>query len=303
MDRKGVILDIQKFSIHDGPGIRTTVFLKGCPLNCLWCHNPESKKFQPQLSYDANKCIMCGKCETVCPANVHKFENNKHCTDYSKCILCGKCVEACLVNALSIYGKSMSVNEIISEVKKDKKFFDNTGGGITISGGEPLSQQEFTAALAKEAKEQGIHVTVETSGFASKESVERVAEYTDLFLFDYKVSEDELSEKLIGIKDLNKILENLDLICSKKKDIIIRCPFIPKHNITEKHFRKIAELEKKYPDLLGIEILPYHNFGKNKADSIGDEYEVEVKMPEDSEVDSWLVKFRELGCKKVYRNK
>ena len=303
MDRKGVILDIQKFSIHDGPGIRTTVFLKGCPLNCLWCHNPESKNFQPQLSYDANKCIMCGKCETVCPVNVHKFENNTHCTDYSKCILCGKCVESCPVNALSIYGKSMSINEIISEVKKDKKFFENTGGGITISGGEPLSQQEFTAALAKEAKEQGIHVTVETSGFASKESVERVAEYTDLFLFDYKVSDDELSEKLIGIKDLNKILENLDLIYSKKKDIIIRCPFIPKHNITEKHFRKIAELEKKYPDLLGIEILPYHNFGKNKADSIGDKYEVEVKMPEDSEVDSWLVKFRELGCKKVYRNK
>ena len=303
MDRKGVILDIQKFSIHDGPGIRTTVFLKGCPLNCLWCHNPESKNFQPQLSYDANKCIMCGKCETVCPVNVHKFENNTHCTDYSKCILCGKCVESCPVNALSIYGKSMSINEIISEVKKDKKFFENTGGGITISGGEPLSQQEFTAALAKEAKEQGIHVTVETSGFASKESVEKIAEYTDLFLFDYKVSDDELSEKLIGIKDLNKILENLDLIYSKKKDIIIRCPFIPKHNITEKHFRKIAELEKKYPDLLGIEILPYHNFGKNKADSIGDKYEVEVKMPEDSEVDSWLVKLRELGCKKVYRNK
>ena len=303
MDRKAVILDIQKFSIHDGPGIRTTVFLKGCPLNCLWCHNPESKNFQPQLSYDANKCIMCGKCETVCPVNVHKFENNTHCTDYSKCILCGKCVESCPVNALSIYGKSMSINEIISEVKKDKKFFDNTGGGITISGGEPLSQQEFTAALAKEAKEQGIHVTVETSGFASKESVEKIAEYTDLFLFDYKVSDDELSERLIGIKDLNKILENLDLIYSKKKDIIIRCPFIPKHNITEKHFRKIAELEKKYPDLLGIEILPYHNFGKNKADSIGDKYEVEVKMPEDSEVDSWLVKLRELGCKKVYRNK
>lgn len=303
MNIKGVILDIQKFSIHDGPGIRTTVFLKGCPLNCLWCHNPESKNFRPQLSYDGNKCIMCRKCEAVCPVNVHKFENNVHYADYSNCILCGKCVEVCPAAALSVYGKVMSIDEIIKEAEKDKKFFDNTGGGITISGGEPLSQGEFSTALAKAAKERGIHVTVETSGFTTKESIEKIAEYTDLFLFDYKVSDIELSEELIGTKDLKKILENLDLIYSKKKDIIIRCPFIPGYNITEKHFRKIAGLERKYPDLLGIEILPYHNFGRNKAENIGDTYKVEVKMPSDEEVDNWLMKFRELGCKKVYRKK
>ena len=303
MNRVGVILDIQKFSIHDGPGIRTTVFLKGCPLNCLWCHNPESKNFNPQLSYDINKCIMCGKCETVCPVKAHKFEKNIHHIDYSVCTLCGKCIEACPAGSLSIYGKVMSVDEIIKEVEKDKTFFDNTGGGITISGGEPLSRIEFASALAKAAKERGIHVTVETSGFAAPESIEEIADYTDLFLFDYKVSDYELSEKLIGTKDLKKILENLDLIYSKKKAIIIRCPFIPEHNITEKHFRQIAELEEKYPDLLGIEILPYHNFGKNKADNIGDKYEVNVKMPDDEEIEKWLIKFRELGCKKVFRKK
>ena len=303
MGRKGVILDIQKFSIHDGPGIRTTVFLKGCPLNCLWCHNPESKNFKPQLSYDKNKCIMCRKCEAVCPEKVHKFQNNIHYTDYPACVLCGRCIEVCPAGALSIYGKVMSVDEVIKEVEKDKKFFYNTGGGITISGGEPLSQTEFSGALAKAAKERGIHVTVETSGFATKENIEKIADYTDLFLFDYKVSDDELSEKLIGTKDLNKILENLDLIYSKKKDIIIRCPFIPEYNITEKHFRKIAELEKKYPDLLGIEILPYHNFGKNKADNTGGKYEVDVKMPGDDEIEDWLMKFRKLGCKKVFRKK
>ena len=303
MNKEGVILDIQKFSIHDGPGIRTTVFLKGCPLNCLWCHNPESKSFNPQLSYDINKCIMCGKCETVCPVKAHKFEKNIHHIDYSVCTLCGKCIEACPAGSLSIYGKVMSVDEIIKEVEKDKTFFDNTGGGITISGGEPLSRIEFTLALAKAAKEREIHVTVETSGFAPQESMEKIADYTDLFLFDYKVSDNELSEKLIGIKDLGKISENLDLIYSKKKDIIIRCPFIPEHNITEKHFRQIAELEEKYPDLLGIEILPYHNFGKNKADNIGDKYEVNVKMPDDEEIEKWLMKFRKFGCKKVFRKK
>ena len=303
MDIKGVILDIQKFSIHDGPGIRTTVFLKGCPLNCLWCHNPESKSFNPQLSYDINKCNMCRKCETVCPVKAHKFEKNVHHIECSACTLCGKCVEACPAGSLSIYGKVMSVDEIIAEVEKDKSFFDNTGGGITISGGEPLSRIEFTLALAKAAKEREIHVTVETSGFAPQESMEKIADYTDLFLFDYKVSDNELSEKLIGIKDLGKISENLDLIYSKKKDIIIRCPFIPEHNITEKHFRQIAELEEKYPDLLGIEILPYHNFGKNKADNIGDKYEVNVKMPDDEEIEKWLMKFRKFGCKKVFRKK
>ena len=303
MDIKGVILDIQKFSIHDGPGIRTTVFLKGCPLNCLWCHNPESKSFNPQLSYDINKCNMCRKCETVCPVKAHKFEKNVHHIECSACTLCGKCAEACPTGSLSIYGKVMSVDEIIAEVEKDKSFFDNTGGGITISGGEPLSRIEFTLALAKAAKEREIHVTVETSGFAPQESMEKIADYTDLFLFDYKVSDNELSEKLIGIKDLDKISENLDLIYSKKKDIIIRCPFIPEHNITEKHFRQIAELEEKYPDLLGIEILPYHNFGKNKADNIGDKYEVNVKMPDDEEIEKWLMKFRKFGCKKAFRKK
>ena len=303
MDIKGVILDIQKFSIHDGPGIRTTVFLKGCPLNCLWCHNPESKSFNPQLSYDINKCNMCRKCETVCPVKAHKFEKNVHHIECSACTLCGKCAEACPTGSLSIYGKVMSVDEIIAEVEKDKSFFDNTGGGITISGGEPLSRIEFTLALAKAAKEREIHVTVETSGFAPQESMEKIADYTDLFLFDYKVSDNELSEKLIGIKDLDKISENLDLIYSKKKDIIIRCPFIPEYNITEKHFRQIAELEEKYPDLLGIEILPYHNFGKNKADNIGDKYEVNVKMPDDEEIEKWLMKFRKFGCKKVFRKK
>lgn len=303
MDIKGVILDIQKFSIHDGPGIRTTVFLKGCPLNCLWCHNPESKSFNPQLSYDINKCNMCRKCETVCPVKAHKFEKNVHHIEYSACTLCGKCAEACPAGSLSIYGKVMSVDEIIAEVEKDKSFFDNTGGGITISGGEPLSRIEFTLALAKAAKEREIHVTVETSGFGATESIEKISDYTDLFLFDYKVSDNELAEKLIGTKDLKKILENLDLIYSKKKDIIIRCPFIPEHNITEKHFRQIAELEEKYPDLLGIEILPYHNFGKNKADNIGDKYEVNVKMPDDEEIEKWLMKFRKFGCKKVFRKK
>ena len=146
-------------------------------------------------------------------------------------------------------------------------------------------------------------MAVETSGFTNKDNIKKIADYVDLFLFDYKVSDENLSEKLTGVKNLNKILEILDLIYSMKKDIIIRCPFIPEHNITENHFRKIAGLEKKYPDLLGIEILPYHNFGKSKAENTGRRYEVDVKMPDEAEIEGWMEKFRELGCKKVYRNK
>ena len=303
MGEKTLILDIQKFSIHDGPGIRTTIFLKGCPLNCLWCHNPESKSYGAQLSYNEEKCIMCKKCEKVCEAGVHVFENNIHKVNFSKCVLCKKCVEACPVNALSIYGREMSVDEILDEAEKDKDFFKNTGGGITISGGEPLSRIDFSLELAKGAKKRGLHVAVETSGFVNAKSLEKIIDYVDLFLFDYKVTDKELGKELIGTGNLDKILENLDLIYSKKKAIIIRCPFIPEHNITEKHFRQIAELEDKYPDLLGIEILPYHNFGKNKADNIGDKYEVNVKMPDDEEIEKWLMKFRKFGCKKVFRKK
>ena len=303
MGEKTLILDIQKFSIHDGPGIRTTIFLKGCPLNCLWCHNPESKSYGAQLSYNEEKCIMCKKCEKVCEAGVHVFENNIHKVNFSKCVLCKKCVEACPVNALSIYGREMSVDEILDEAEKDKDFFKNTGGGITISGGEPLSRIDFSLELAKGAKKRGLHVAVETSGFVNAKSLEKIIDYVDLFLFDYKVTDKELGKELIGTKNLDKILENLDLIYKRKKDIIIRCPFIPEYNVTEKHFAGILELEKKYPDILGIEILPYHNFGKSKASNIGEEYEIEVKMPDEEEIERWMTKFKKMGSKKVFRKK
>ena len=303
MGEKTLILDIQKFSIHDGPGIRTTIFLKGCPLNCLWCHNPESKSYGAQLSYNEEKCIMCKKCEKVCEAGVHVFENNIHKVNFSKCVLCKKCVEACPVNALSIYGREMSTDEILDEAEKDKDFFKNTGGGITISGGEPLSRIDFSLELAKGAKKRGLHVAVETSGFVNAKSLEKIIDYVDLFLFDYKVTDKELGKELIGTENLDKILENLDLIYKRKKDIIIRCPFIPEYNVTEKHFAGILELEKKYPDILGIEILPYHNFGKSKASNIGEEYEIEIKMPVDEEIERWMNKLKEMGSKKVFRKK
>ncbi|KAB2844878.1 MAG: glycyl-radical enzyme activating protein, partial [Melioribacteraceae bacterium] len=178
----GLVFDIQRFSLHDGPGIRTTIFLKGCPLDCAWCHNPESKSFKRQLSYNENLCTSCMECSKVCENNVHSFVNGKHIVDFDACELCGKCVDVCPSGALQIIGKEYSADEIISLVLKDKKYFENSNGGVTISGGEPLAQFKFTKNLLVKAKKEGLHTAVETCGFAKEQQYLEILPYVDLFL-------------------------------------------------------------------------------------------------------------------------
>ena len=175
----GEIFSIQRFCTDDGPGIRTTVFVKGCPLRCIWCHNPESQAKRNEITYNAEKCVGCGRCAEACPQKCHSF-GEKHAFDKSKCIGCGECAKVCPTKALELFGKSITVDEAFEEVARDKVFYETSGGGVTVSGGEPLFQPEFTAELLKRCKENGIHTAIETSGFADEKALLRVIMYCDL---------------------------------------------------------------------------------------------------------------------------
>ena len=269
----GIVFDIHRFSLNDGPGIRTTVFLKGCPLKCLWCHNPESQLFQPQLSFNEEKCLHCFNCVPACPNGVHQIHNNKHLVIWDHCLLSGECVTACPNDVLKIIGYQSTVNEIIAEVKKDLSYYKNSGGGITISGGEPLAQFQFTKELLISSKEADIHTCVDTCGQAAQNHFHEILPYTDLFLFDYKTTNPHQHKYLTGT-DNRLILSNLDYLYNNGASIIVRCPLIPGINDNEAHLHSIAHLKNKYPKLKAIEILPYHSMGRNKSYQIGNEYKL-----------------------------
>lgn len=270
---EGIIFDIQRCSMHDGPGIRTTVFLKGCPLSCKWCHNPESQRLNPQLAFYEEKCIGCKACVGECMSNVHQFSENKHIVDFKKCSGCGKCSSVCGNGALKLLGERISAEKIIDIVNRDRAYYDCSGGGLTVTGGEPFYQYEFLKELVRSAKNEKIHVCVETCGFVHTEKLTELLPYIDMFLFDYKETSPELHKKYTGV-DNKLILENLQYLYNKGKQIILRCPIIPSYNDNIAHLRGIHELEQKFDKLAGIEIMPYHDLGKGKASAIGNAYEV-----------------------------
>ena len=258
----GMIFDLLRFSLNDGPGIRTTVFLKGCPLSCLWCHNPESQRFEPQLSYDASRCIECGQC-AVCPENAHAFRPD-HEVDFSHCNACGLCVSTCPSKALKIYGYEATADEIIKIAMRDKVYYETSGGGITISGGEPLAQPEFTLEILKKAKDKNLHTTIETSGHAPAETLAQMMPFTDLFLYDYK-AEGRLHKELTGVEN-TLIVRNLKFLCEHGANIILRCPVVFGLN---ENPDVLDALVKMFPQIKSVELLPYHSLGVKKARSIG----------------------------------
>lgn len=270
----GIVFDIQKFSIHDGPGIRTTVFLKGCNIRCKWCHNPESFIKEPQLSYEKGNCVLCGECAQVCSQQVHSFSEGKHLVDFSKCIACGKCAESCMFQALKIFGKEMSSGEVVKEVLKDKKYYAASGGGITVSGGEPSVQFDFLVEILKKCREEGIHTCIETNGIMSSEKCQILSEYVDVFLLDYKATGEELYKRLTNASN-RKILENLALLDRMGKEIVLRCPVIPGFNDQDEHFEKIKKLKQEYKHISKVEIMAYHSLGKFKWHSLGLDYGLE----------------------------
>ncbi len=299
MIEKTYILDIQRASLHDGPGIRTTVFLKGCPLDCRWCHNPEATSTKRELFFYADKCTLCGDCAKVCEQEVHRFTNGNHFIDYQNCISCGKCVEACNSNALKLIGNEMSVDEVMQEVMSDFDFYKNSGGGITLSGGEPLLHFSFSLEILKRCKDLGVNTCVETSGFVSISNFQQILPLVDTLLFDYKITGSEKHAEYTNVPN-EPILKNLELAYQQGISIILRCPVIPGINDTEQHFRAITQLHNKYPNLKGIEILPYHTMGNSKRTSIGRIEtlpDLETVSPEISAL--WIKQLREMGCEKA----
>lgn len=282
----GIVFDIQKFSVHDGPGIRTTVFLKGCNLRCIWCHNPESFSTEPQLSFDSGICIGCRKCEEVCPEKVHEFIEGKHIIHFDKCIACGKCVDECLPKALKIIGKEMCVKQVIDEVLSDKIFYDSSGGGVTFSGGEPTLQFDFLLALIDECKKHHIHVCVDTNGIMDQGKRVQLGKVCDLFLVDYKATPTDLHKRLVGVGN-SEVLTTLQYFNYINKPVILRCPIIPNINDTKEHFEEIKSIKEKYKNIQDVDIMAYHSTGRRKWTDIGLQYtlnDLESVKPEQKKI-------------------
>ena len=278
MEQKGLVFGIQHFSIHDGDGIRSNVFLKGCPLRCLWCHNPEGLSAQIGIQYIQNKCRGCGRCGYIFK-NMHDLYIK---TESQKQAYAAQCV----YGALESVGKWMTVTEVIDDVMKDLRFFKESDGGITVSGGEPMLQHEFTLALLKEAKKRGIQTAMETSGFALLKQYKQVLPYVDEFLWDYKETDETKHKKFTGVSN-QRILENLDALYKDGANIILRCPIIPGLNDTEEHFRGIAKRSRQMKNLKGVELMPYHKFGVAKDARIGRMEQKEYEIPSKDMKKSW----------------
>jgi len=267
------IFNIQKFSVNDGPGIRTTVFFKGCPLACAWCHNPESIHPQPELVYFNKKCIGCHLCVNVCKQSALSADGHKIKINREKCVRCGACTEACPSEALQMAGRQMPLTDIMAEIEKDVVFYQQSGGGVTFSGGEPMVQIDALEALLKLSKARGLHTAVDTSGHARWQDFERILEFTDLFLFDIKHLEEEMHRRYTGVS--NKIIiENLRQLSERKATIGLRLPVIPGVNDSDAHIDELGKLLSSI-NIQKIFLLPYHGIARGKYERLGQTYSLE----------------------------
>jgi pyruvate formate lyase activating enzyme len=266
---EGIVFDIQRFSIHDGPGIRTIVFLKGCPLSCRWCSNPESQSLKPVIMYQKMNCIHCGRCIAACKKGAISI-NNKGFINRDICTACGECVNVCPASALTIKGRKMTVEQVVKELKKDAIYYRKSGGGITLSGGEPLVQSDFSQEIFKACKAQGWHTAIETTGYATPETIEKVFPYIDLALMDIKNINSDIHKEYTGISN-EIILENVKQV-SKITKMVVRVPVIPNFNSSEQSILETCKFVKTLNNVDTVHLLPYHTYGENKYDLLGRDY-------------------------------
>ncbi|HBX23740.1 MAG TPA: glycyl-radical enzyme activating protein [Desulfotomaculum sp.] len=297
MKHEGLIFNIQRFSLHDGPGIRTTVFMKGCPLNCQWCSNPESQYFFPNLMVRDINCQGCGKCLSVCPRGAITFTAVKgRQIDWAACDHCLKCADACAYQSITVSGRYMKLEDVYNEVLKDKIYYKNSAGGITVSGGEPLCQSEFVACLLQQCRQAGLHTALDTTGHAPWERMREVLKYTDLVLFDIKHLDPGQHKSKTGV-DSRLIMENLIKTAGLTR-VWLRVPLIPGFNDSEAHIKNIALLGVRI-QAVKVSLLPYHEGGKPKCAQMGKEYNLTGTVPPGEEQINKLKSIIEIAGLKV----
>lgn len=292
------ITNIQKFSIHDGDGIRTTVFFKGCPLKCEWCHNPETQRFEKEMQVDREKCTGCGTCASVCPNGaVRMTEDHWPSWDPKACTFCGKCENFCPAGVREIVGREYTVKELTKELMKDQMFYEESGGGVTFSGGEVMSMDmDFILAMAKELKRQDVTLTIDTCGYVPYERFEKILPYVNTFLYDVKVMDPELHKKYMGT-DNKLILENLIRLSQDGARIYIRIPTIKEVNGNEENMKEtIAFLKEHDIHPAGVNLLPYHDTGSGKYAKLGMEYKgTDLHAPDKEEMEAFAALFVNAG--------
>jgi pyruvate formate lyase activating enzyme len=291
----GTIFDIKRYAIHDGPGIRTTVFLKGCPLQCWWCHNPEGLIDSAQRFYNADRCVGCGACVDQCPGRALTRSDTGIRCDPNLCRQCFTCSQVCPSEATRKIGRVVTVTELLEIVDQDRLFYDQSGGGVTFSGGEPLSQADFLLEALTACGRMGIHRVVDTSGYGDPEQLLAVAEQTDLFLFDLKLMDAEKHRKYTGLPN-HKILENLRLIAASGADINVRIPVIPGINTDGDNLKKTAAFIAAQPGLQRIELLSYHSTARKKYRQLGMDFiPADICAPTENDINKLTATLEALG--------
>ncbi|MFW6270673.1 MAG: glycyl-radical enzyme activating protein [Bacillota bacterium] len=292
---EGLIFDIDHFAAHDGPGIRMTVYLKGCPLRCIWCHSPESQKKDPTILFIKDECVLCGKCVSACNRGFQQIsQKNKRIYKRQACIHCGDCVNVCPAEALKISGEKKTVLEVVNEVKENIIFYKNSGGGVTLTGGEVLYQPEFTLELLKNIKEEGIHTIIETSGMGEDKDLIKLIPYVDFFYYDLKLIDSEKHKQFTGT-DNKIILDNLKILKEKTDDIVVRIPLIPGYT---DHISNIRKIYKKMfqLDLKEVHLLPYNTSASAKYEWLDREY---IPGEMEAQSDEYLKKLKNIAPESI----